>query len=172
MCGKREFIYGKTGAGRCDLRPTQPSGICRRRSRQAGADFAERRFTALKNRFVRNVKGGTAAQNPLRSELPPPCRVCCLVKNPAACENKECRPWRMWFINTWNRRRSEVLREIGGEAQVLQGVSVGGRRYYNPDDLRQYLENNPCAPCPMGRGNCKSPCRVKQNWEIAKEKAK
>ena len=172
MCGKMEFIWRKTGAGRYGLRPTKPGRICRRRSRQGGAIYAERRFTGMKKWYARNVKDGAGAQSPMRSELPPPCRVCCLVKNPAACENKECKPWRMWFTNTWNRRRREVLGKMEGEGQVLRGVSIGGRRYYNPDDLRQYLRTNPCAACHMGSGNCTSPCRIKQNWEMAKEKAK
>ena len=163
MCGKTGFICAPTGAGRCGLYRTAQGRICKGQSRQAGAISAEGRFTALENRFVRNVKGGIAVGNQMRSELPPPCRGCYLVPNPVACENKDCRPWRQWFIAQWDQRRRQVRQRLEKESCVQQGVPLGGRQYYHPEKLRRYMDNDPCKACWLAKCECQVACRVKRN---------
>lgn len=34
-------------------------------------------------------------------KLESPCLNCKRVKNPADCENKNCRPWRNWYFEQW-----------------------------------------------------------------------
>ncbi len=31
-----------------------------------------------------------------------PCLKCNRVKDPKNCENKNCNPWRNWFLKSWN----------------------------------------------------------------------
>ena len=91
LCGKRESIYAKKdtgGSGRCHIVSQR---ICKIRCQPVGVCFAERRFTALKNLYARNARGGGVLKSQARSELPPPCRVCHQVRDPGACENKDCR---------------------------------------------------------------------------------
>ena len=55
------------------------------------------------------------------------------------------------------------------ERRVQQGVPLGGRQYYHPDDLRRYLEKDPCKACWLAKCSCQASCQLKRNWENAKE---
>lgn len=33
--------------------------------------------------------------------IPNPCKHCKRVPDPALCENKQCGPWRKWFLMRW-----------------------------------------------------------------------
>lgn len=36
----------------------------------------------------------------IRNEISP-CEGCARVKNPGACENKNCKQWKSWFLRRW-----------------------------------------------------------------------
>ena len=97
-----------------------------------------------------------------------PCLNCTRVDNPAECENKECMPWRRWFIESWDslRREPRLLREAHLETE---GVDIGGTRYALPHRVHGYLEKDPCGDCLCPRDLCRIPCRIKRNWVKAKE---
>ncbi len=67
--------------------------------------------------FVRSVKGGPVMQSQKRRELPPPCRTCYQVKDPVACENKECKRWRAWFVTQWDKSRQRLLQTVEVQPQ-------------------------------------------------------
>lgn len=35
-----------------------------------------------------------------------PCTLCTRVDDPSRCENKNCAPWRSWFLSKWTHTRS------------------------------------------------------------------
>lgn len=98
----------------------------------------------------------------IQCELPPPCRGCTQVRNPLSCENKGCQLWRQWFINRWNGLRTYPRQEM--DRTVPVGISIGGRRYLHPDDMRRYRRQDPCQGCGCPRDLCKTPCRAKMIW--------
>lgn len=93
-----------------------------------------------------------------------PCLYCTGVENPAECENKNCGPWRHWFICRWEQLRREA-RSIWENSPGNLGVSVGGRKYAAPHQVTEYLETDPCSQCGSPRNLCSVPCRRKRNWE-------
>lgn len=76
-----------------------------------------------------------------------PCVSCSRVLDPEACENKNCKAWRCWFIARWDQLRTAM----GGE-QVARG----------------YLDADPCEGCLCPRELCPADCQVKAAWEEAK----
>ena len=106
-----------------------------------------------------------------RCELPPPCRVCYQVSDPVACENKNCKVWREWFIAKWDQRRQQLRQVMEQEPVPVQGVPLGGRQYYHPEQLRRYFEKDPCKICWLAECLCEEPCPFKKDWEDAKEEA-
>lgn len=67
-----------------------------------------------------------------------PCDDCRRVANPKACDNKDCKQWRKWFLFRWEQLR---------------------RRYLVRED--------PCARCSLARELCFEPCWQKREWEGA-----
>lgn len=120
---------------------------------------------------VRNVKGGYVMQSQKRRELPPPCRICYQVKDPAACENKDCRRWRAWFVAQWDKSRQRLLRTVEVQSQPVRGVPLGGRYYYHPEHLMDYLYKDPCKVCYLAGCRCQEPCQLRNNWKNAREEA-
>ena len=123
------------------------------------------------NRYAWNAKGGDVMKIEARSELPPPCQACYQVADPMLCENKECKRWREWFITQWNQRRKQLRQMVEQQAQTLQGIPLGGWLYYPPGQLQRYFEKDPCKICWLAQCKCEEPCRIKSNWENAKEEA-
>lgn len=78
-----------------------------------------------------------------------PCMACRRVLDPDACENKNCKAWRCWFIARWDR-----LRQALGAGQVR---ATG------------YLDRDPCGGCLCAKDLCVTPCQAKAAWEEAKE---
>ena len=97
-----------------------------------------------------------------------PCLHCTRVVCPEACDNKECMPWREWFVDSWDRLRREprLLREAHLETD---GVVIGGERYALPHRVHGYLDNDPCEKCLCPRDLCRIPCRIERNWLQVKE---
>lgn len=92
-----------------------------------------------------------------------PCLLCTRVPDPELCENKFCEPWKKWFLSRWakihayGRRRMEAPRETAG-------VSLGGQNHAHPDQVREYLQTDPCQVCACGQELCRTPCRDRAHW--------
>ena len=167
MCGKGLFICGRDSAGRYGARPTDSETICKARCPQVGAKSAAGRSTASESVCAQNAKGGSKMSRMQMCQLPPPCRGCTLVRNPAACENKACKQWQRWFIKRWDRFHTYPRQMMDKTLPV--GISIGGRRYLHPDQLREYIRKNPCEGCSCTADLCRTPCRAKTIWEKAKQ---
>jgi len=78
-----------------------------------------------------------------------PCMACSRVLDPDACENKNCKAWRCWFIARWDQLRTR----LGGD----QVTAAGG-----------YLDRDPCEGCPCSGQLCTWSCQEKAAWLEAK----
>lgn len=105
------------------------------------------------------------------TETKSPCLTCRRVANPRACENKNCNPWRQWFIERWDRIRQSVREQMENAEPVPPSVSIGGRRYSTPDQVREYRARNPCESCVLPKDLCTTPCRMRRSWEEANGEA-
>lgn len=96
-----------------------------------------------------------------------PCQRCTRVRDPEACENKNCQAWQQWFIARWNRMR-QMPRQLRQQSQPEPvGVSLGGRHYAAPHQVSHYLHTDPCHSCLCPSDLCVDPCRVRLAWEKA-----
>ena len=98
-----------------------------------------------------------------------PCLKCTRVKNPRDCEEKNCKVWRKWFIETWDQQRMQFRLAREHMALEKEGVNIGGNTYALPHRVRSYLETDPCSKCFSPRDLCKVPCKVKRRWMNRKE---
>lgn len=98
-----------------------------------------------------------------------PCLKCTRVKNPRDCEEKNCKAWRSWFIETWNAQRMQFRLAREHLALEKEGENIGGTRYALPHRVHSYLENDPCKGCMSPRDLCRVPCKVKRSWSKARE---
>lgn len=99
-----------------------------------------------------------------------PCLTCCRVKNPAACENKNCKVWREWFCHSWEQTRCQPALQRELRCTGIGTVNIGGTHYALPHRVQEYLQNDPCKNCPFPKELCNSPCPAKRSWnEITKE---
>ena len=171
MCGNVLFICAQEGGDRFGSRHTKPERTYKVRCLSVGAAYVGGKFMIGENVFVQSVKPGVITQNQRRAELPPPCRACYQVKNPAICENKDCKCWRTWFVAQWNDSRQRVLQQIKGKPQLVPGIPLGGRQYYHPEHLMRYLYTDPCKACYLAGCQCQEPCQLRRNWEDAREEA-
>ena len=110
-----------------------------------------------RNTYARNAKGAGFMGRRERTELPPPCRICYQVADPAECENKHCKVWRQWFISQWDAQRKQLLQALG------QSTPVGGRDYHHPNYLKRYLDKDPCKVCRIAQCKCTEPCPFRRN---------
>ena len=99
-----------------------------------------------------------------------PCLACTRVRDPKNCENKLCREWQAWFIDRWEAMRTSIMHADCGNSIHADTVSVGGTKYYHPDQVRRSMETNPCLRCIRSKGLCAGPCQVKRTWNEEKEK--
>ena len=99
-----------------------------------------------------------------------PCEACQRVRNPKDCENKLCREWQAWFIDRWEAMRANIMHADCGIAIQADTVSVGGTKYHHLDQVRRFMETNPCLHCIRSNGLCARPCQVKRTWNEEKEK--
>jgi len=98
-----------------------------------------------------------------------PCLSCIRVRNPDACDNKNCRLWRVWFTYRWETMRKTVRAGMDRLPQSPEGVRIGGRSYAPPHRVREYLQKNPCTDCPYRRGLCSAPCKLRRAWEKSRK---
>lgn len=99
-----------------------------------------------------------------------PCLKCTRVKKPRNCEDKTCKVWRQWYIETWNAQRMQFRLAREQMALEKEGENIGGVRYALPHRVHSYLETDPCSKCLSPRDLCKVPCKVKRNWTYNREK--
>lgn len=104
-----------------------------------------------------------------KEKNPSPCLTCTRVADPRNCENKNCQLWQRWFLQRWEQIHNypRVKMETGKMEPV--GVPLGGRHYAAPNQVEQYLGNDPCDHCRCPKDLCSSPCRVKRAWANAKQ---
>lgn len=95
-----------------------------------------------------------------------PCLVCTRVADPENCENKNCVPWRNWFLASWERLRGYPRRTMDAPWQPV-GMVIGGQLYAMPHLVEDYVKNDPCKSCRCGADQCRTPCRARQNWARA-----
>ncbi len=93
-----------------------------------------------------------------------PCLVCIRVKDPASCENKQCRDWQVWFIDRWEAMRKNVCAEKNKAALRDIGIPLGGHRYASPHRVQAFMTTDPCQNCLYPKEYCNSPCPTKQIW--------
>lgn len=46
-----------------------------------------------------------------------PCSTCVRTKDPIRCENKNCNPWKKWFLERWNEMH-EAYKEFIKEEEA------------------------------------------------------
>lgn len=97
-----------------------------------------------------------------------PCGYCTRVRDPRACENKNCMLWRQWFIDRWEAMRGAVRAQMDGRPEPV-GVAVSGTRYAAPNQVERYLQTDPCESCLCPRDLCQTPCGLRKNWQRARE---
>lgn len=98
-----------------------------------------------------------------------PCLNCMRVKDPAVCENKECKRWRVWFVQRWDSLRLQPRLQAERRPREMEGAVIGGVRYAMPHRVRDYFGKDPCGSCLCPRDLCVLPCRVKRDWLRLKE---
>lgn len=98
-----------------------------------------------------------------------PCMHCAKVPEPRQCENKECKLWRQWFVEKWNAMRAVPRLEQEKLPRQPEGVCIGGNFYAPPHRVNSYLQKDPCKGCLCPRDLCVIPCRVKRDWEQARQ---
>jgi len=98
-----------------------------------------------------------------------PCICCNRVADPANCEDKSCRVWRRWFVESWNAMRQEPRLSREAQPRIPEGTVIGGVRYALPHRVHSYLQNDPCEGCLCPRDLCVIPCRIKRDWVGAVE---
>lgn len=98
-----------------------------------------------------------------------PCMKCVKVANPGLCEDKTCDAWRKWYIEKWNAMRVRQRLSMEHLAMEREGVNIGGEIYALPHRVKGYLETDPCEKCLCPKDLCRVPCKVKRNWNGARE---
>ena len=104
-----------------------------------------------------------------KNKMTNPCMRCTKVDNPAQCDDKDCRLWQQWFIERWNRMRVIPRLEIENRPKQQEGICIGGKYYALPHRIDSYINTDPCDSCLCPRDMCVIPCRVKRDWQNARE---
>lgn len=98
-----------------------------------------------------------------------PCLHCTRVRDTQNCENKNCKPWREWFMAQWEATRRQFRKGMDRNGEQT-GVILGGHRYCPPHQITEYLQTDPCQVCKLPHTLCNTPCKKKTDWEaIQKE---
>lgn len=107
-----------------------------------------------------------------RYKQPPaanPCLSCTLVADPESCQNKNCAPWRQWFISRWDQMRQVHRQEMETLELKPIGVNIGGNYYMASHQRLAYLRKNPCNDCLCPKDLCVTPCQLRRTWDAARE---
>ena len=98
-----------------------------------------------------------------------PCMSCTRVADPRNCDNKDCRLWQRWFVGKWEQLRRGVRQGMENATMAPVGVEIGGIHYAAPNQVENYLRNDPCDGCHCPKELCAVPCRVKRGWLEARQ---
>ena len=90
------------GADRCGCRDMRLGKMCRGISPGIGVIGVGVRCLPRLPGYAWDVIGGM-----MMDQMQYPCEGCCRVPDPAACNNKECSPWRCWFLQRWEQTRRQ-----------------------------------------------------------------
>lgn len=93
-----------------------------------------------------------------------PCRDCCLVSDPEACDDGNCRLWQRWFLESWNSLRQSVRGQYHQVRLEEVGSIIGGRRYAPPHRREAFLAVDPCLGCRCPKPLCREHCRLRRLW--------
>ena len=97
-----------------------------------------------------------------------PCLCCTRVTDPRNCENKNCHPWRQWFLGRWEMIHNYPRQQMEDSKPTPVGVHLGGRHYAAHHQAEAYLKTDPCKACLCPKDLCTTPCRVRRAWEEAR----
>lgn len=98
-----------------------------------------------------------------------PCVRCTKVSDQRNCDNKDCRLWQKWFIEKWDALRVVPRLQMEKTPRQLEGICIGGKYYALPHRVNSYLHTDPCDNCLCPRDLCVLPCRIKRDWQAARE---
>lgn len=98
-----------------------------------------------------------------------PCTHCTKVPDARQCNNKDCAPWRRWYLEQWENMRAQVKENTQLKSQGQEGCSIGGVRYALPHRVKGYLDTDPCRGCMCPKELCLVPCAVKRRWQSARQ---
>ena len=121
-------------------------------------------MTDLMHRHYTSMKEVCQMGDILKPRYSSPCLTCTRVPDPRACDNKECRPWRQWFIDRWALIHAYGRYHMEQTELRPTGVVIGGKVYTQPDRVRNYLSKDPCEGCICSKDLCSVPCRNKRIW--------
>ncbi len=100
---------------------------------------------------------------------PSPCLRCTRVANPRECDNKNCKQWQAWFLQRWEMIHAYPRKKMEQSKVVPVGVPLGGQHYAAPHQVQAYLRTDPCQACLCPKDLCATPCRIRRDWEAAKQ---
>lgn len=167
QCGTNAITENPRAVSLCLWAHIQKPQTCRVPFPETGADGADGKYFNGTGSFA-NHAGREDMK--MRNEMDSPCLTCCRVKNPGECENKNCRQWRSWFLESWDRARNLPSLQRQLKKPGIGTETIGGTAYGYPHRIREYLAQDPCMSCPFPKEYCYSPCPAKRNWiEIKKE---
>ena len=95
-----------------------------------------------------------------------PCFTCTRVPDPRACDNKECRPWRQWFIDRW------ALIHAYGQLNLPTLDPCAKHDTESSRGLKRTIQQtgkDPCEECICPKDFCAVPCKSKRMWQEQKE---
>ncbi len=168
MCGTMWCIYGPDFADRSDFLPNGRLWIRRGIFLYSGVAVAARRCFGRGEYCAADAVG--KERIPMKAyKYPSPCLSCSRVQDPRMCDNKNCKPWRQWFLDRWALIHSYPRRQMEQAELKPVGVNVGGKHYAAPHQVRAYLKKDPCQDCVCPKELCSSPCRVRRAWEETKK---
>jgi len=98
-------------------------------------------------------------------KTPSPCLGCTRVKDPRSCENKNCVPWRNWFLQRWEWIHNYPRVHMESADLKPVGVNIGGKVYAPPHEIKNYANQNPCEKCVCPKDLCAEPCKVRRAWD-------
>ena len=164
------FIWKAAGESLCESVPLSAFGIFRERFPWDGVSGAAERFT---ERAACCAAGAwKRGEKKMRECVVSPCYSCTRVRDPAACENKNCRQWRQWFAESWEQTRMNPALQRELKKVGIETVNVGGFHYAHPDRVKEYVQTDPCESCPFPSELCTSPCPARRAWMETRKEVK
>ena len=160
-CSVKREVCRPAAANRCGLPGGIPGRMFRAVSPRGGVCGAERNFLPPAQMYATVVLERSGA---IMKERISPCVGCGRVADPENCADKTCRLWQGWFLEKWEQTR-QAIRQLKEEPGAMAGVNVGGVCYAAPDQVRSFLDKDPCDSCCCPKELCQNTCRKRRLWE-------